>query len=73
MPAFPWLASGEDARLFCQAAAEQGILLAPGDCFDIPSDFRLGFAATRHEFPLALDRSGEFVKSWAAKSQTLSV
>jgi DNA-binding transcriptional MocR family regulator len=39
MTAFPWLVSGENARPFCQAAAEQGILLAPGDCFDFPSHF----------------------------------
>jgi aspartate/methionine/tyrosine aminotransferase len=64
MTAFPWLVSGEDARSFCQAAAEQGILLAPGDCFDCPSHFRIGFAAAGHEFPLALDRLGKFVKSW---------
>ena len=68
MTAFPWLISGEDARPFCQAAAEQGILLAPGDCFGIPSHFRLGFAAAGHEFSRALDRLGEFVKSWVAKS-----
>jgi aspartate/methionine/tyrosine aminotransferase len=70
MTAFPWLVSGENARPFCQAAAEQGILLAPGDCFDCPSHFRLGFAATGHKFPPALDRLGEFVKSWPAKSRT---
>ncbi|HEU5452044.1 MAG TPA: aminotransferase class I/II-fold pyridoxal phosphate-dependent enzyme, partial [Terriglobales bacterium] len=29
MTAFPWLVSGENARPFCQAAAERGILLAP--------------------------------------------
>jgi aspartate/methionine/tyrosine aminotransferase len=69
MTAFPWLVSGENARPFCQAAAEQGILLAPGDCFDVPSHFRLGFAATGNEFPAALDRFGEFVKSWPAKSR----
>jgi aspartate/methionine/tyrosine aminotransferase len=69
MTAFPWLVSGENARPFCQAAAEQGILLAPGDCFDVPSHFRLGFAATGHKFPQALDRFGEFVKSWPAKSR----
>ena len=68
MTAFPWLISGEDARPFCQAAAEQGILLAPGDCFGFPSHFRLGFAATGHEFSRALARLGEFVKSWVAKS-----
>ena len=68
MTAFPWLLSGENARPFCQAAAEQGILLAPGDCFDVPSHFRLGFAATGHKFPQALDRLGKFVKSWPATS-----
>jgi aspartate/methionine/tyrosine aminotransferase len=67
MTAFPWLASGENARPFCLAAAEHGILLAPGDCFDAPSHFRLGFAATGDKFPQALDRFGEFVKDWPAK------
>jgi aspartate/methionine/tyrosine aminotransferase len=70
MTAFPWLVSGENARPFCQAAAERGILLAPGDCFDVPSHFRLGFAASGDEFPKALDRLGEFVKSWSAKMAT---
>ena len=50
MTAFPWLVSGENARPFCQAAAERGILLAPGDCFDVPSHFRLGFAAAGDDF-----------------------
>jgi len=67
MTAFPWLVSGENARPFCLAAAEQGILLAPGDCFDAPSHFRLGFAATGPEFPRALDRLGKLVKSWPAQ------
>jgi aspartate/methionine/tyrosine aminotransferase len=66
MTAFPWLLSGEDSRAFCQAAAEQGILLAPGDCFDAPPHFRLGFAAMTDKFPDALQRFGEFVRSWSA-------
>jgi aspartate/methionine/tyrosine aminotransferase len=66
MTAFPWLVSGENSRAFCQAAAEQGILLAPGDCFDAPSHFRLGFAALTDRFPEALDRLGDFVKSQQA-------
>ena len=67
MTAFPWLRSGENSRAFCQAAAEQGILLAPGDCFDeaCSSHFRLGFAAITDKFPEALERLGEFVKSWS--------
>ena len=70
MTAFPWLLSGEDARPFCKAAAEHGILLAPGDCFDVPSHFRLGFAAAGDDFAKALERFGAFVKSWSAKMVT---
>jgi aspartate/methionine/tyrosine aminotransferase len=70
MTAFPWLVSGEDARPFCQAATERGILLAPGDCFEVPSHFRLGFAAAGAEFSQALDRFGEFVKSWSPRLAT---
>jgi aspartate/methionine/tyrosine aminotransferase len=66
MTAFPWLVSGEDSRAFCRAAAEDGILLAPGDCFDAPPHFRLGFAAITGKFPDALGRLGEFVKSWSS-------
>ena len=66
MTAFPWLLSGENSRAFCQAAAERGILLAPGDCFEAPSHFRLGFAAMADKFPAALDGLGKFVGSWSA-------
>jgi aspartate/methionine/tyrosine aminotransferase len=68
--AFPWLVSGENSRVFCQAAAEQGLLLAPGDCWDAPSHFRLGFAAVTDKFPEALDRLGEFVESWSGVNAT---
>jgi aspartate/methionine/tyrosine aminotransferase len=64
--AFPWLVSGENSRAFCQAAGGKGILLAPGDCWDAPSHFRLGFAAATDKFPEALGRLGELVKSWSA-------
>lgn len=67
MTAFPWLVSGENTRPFCQAAVERGILLAPGDCFGVPSHFRLGFAASGDDFPRALDRLGKVVKSWSRK------
>jgi aspartate/methionine/tyrosine aminotransferase len=70
MTAFPWLVSGENDRPFCQSATEHGILLAPGDCFDMPSHFRLGFAAAGDKFAQALDRFGTFVKSWSAKMVT---
>lgn len=68
MTAFPWLVSGENARPFCQAATERGLLFAPGDCFDAPEHFRLGFAATAEDFPRGLERLGEFVRSWEPKT-----
>jgi aspartate/methionine/tyrosine aminotransferase len=70
MTAFPWLVSAEADRPFCHAATEHGILLAPGDCFDSPSHFRLGFAAAGDDFSKALDRFGAFVKSWSRKAVT---
>jgi len=68
MTAFPWLRSEEATRPFCAGAAEHGILLAPGDCFDVPSHFRLGFAASGNNFSKALDRFVEFVKTWSPKT-----
>lgn len=65
LTAFPWLVNGEDARPFCEAAAERGILLAPGDCFDVPSHFRLGFAAAGDQFGRALERLDDFVTGWS--------
>src|SRR4029077_8513348 len=70
MTAFPWLVSGEKDRPFCQAATEHGILLAPGDCFDAPSHFRLGFAAAGANFSPALDRFVAFLQSWQSKMVT---
>jgi len=70
MTAFPWFLNGEDTHPFCQAAAARGILLAPGDCFDVPSHFRLGFAASADNFARALGRMDEFLKSWSAKMVT---
>src|SRR5215472_1932323 len=67
MTGFPWLLSGENARPLCQAAAEQGILLAPGDCFDSPPHFRLGIAASGENFSEAIDRFGVFVKDWSER------
>jgi aspartate/methionine/tyrosine aminotransferase len=68
MTAFPWLVSGENARPFCQAATERGLLFAPGDCFEAPEHFRLGFAATAEDFPRGLERLAEFVRSWESKT-----
>ena len=50
MTAFPWLVSGENARPFCQAATEHGILLAPGDCFDSALAFSPGLCRRGRQF-----------------------
>jgi aspartate/methionine/tyrosine aminotransferase len=51
---FPWLRDGRDARPMCEALAKAGVLAAPGDCFDMPSHFRVGFGAMRSGYAEAL-------------------
>jgi len=55
MTAFPWLLSGENSRAFCEEAARGGVLLAPGDCFAVPTHFRVGFAASGERFVEGLE------------------
>jgi len=71
MTAFPWLTDGSDAREFCRAVAERGVLLAPGDCFQMPEHFRLGFGVTTTGFAMALERVGEVLR--ARRSRQLVV
>lgn len=63
MTAFPWLVDGSDAREFCRKIAKRGVLIAPGDCFGMPSHFRIGFGKTADRFPVALERLSEFLFS----------
>lgn len=60
---FPWLVSGNDARPFCKALMSEGVFLAPGDCFGIPSHFRLGFGACSEGFDIALKKISNLVRS----------
>jgi aspartate/methionine/tyrosine aminotransferase len=43
--AFPWFRDGRGSRPFCERMAERGVLLAPGDCFGMPSHMRIGFGS----------------------------
>jgi len=55
---FPWLRDGRDARPLSQALAKAGVLIAPGDCFEMPEHFRLGFGAMRSGYAEALEVFG---------------
>jgi aspartate/methionine/tyrosine aminotransferase len=68
LTAFPWLRSGEDSRPFCEALVERSVLLAPGDCFEMPAHFRLGFGASEDRFPRGLERLAEFLRTWTRKT-----
>jgi aspartate/methionine/tyrosine aminotransferase len=63
MTAFPWLREGGDARVFCQALAERGVLCAPGDCFQMPEHFRLGFGVAEAGYARGLERIADFLKT----------
>src|SRR5207244_4584413 len=65
MTAFPWLADGSDAREFCRALAKQGVLMAPGDGFGMPSHFRLGFATSGERFAASIERLTTFLDTQA--------
>jgi aspartate/methionine/tyrosine aminotransferase len=51
---FPWLRDERDARPLCAALAKAGVLVAPGDCFDMPAHMRVGFGAMRNGYGDAL-------------------
>jgi aspartate/methionine/tyrosine aminotransferase len=51
---FPYFRDGRDARPFCAALAQAGVLVAPGDCFDMPAHLRIGFGAQREGYAQAL-------------------
>jgi aspartate/methionine/tyrosine aminotransferase len=63
MTAFPWLKDGGDAREFCRALAERGVLLLPGDCYGTPEHFRLGFGVAEEGFAKGLDRVADFLRA----------
>jgi aspartate/methionine/tyrosine aminotransferase len=52
---FPWLRDGRDARPLCSALATAGVLVAPGDCFDMPAHMRMGFGAMRNGYAEGLE------------------
>jgi aspartate/methionine/tyrosine aminotransferase len=68
MTVFPWLKSGADARAFSQALAERGVLVAPGDCFNAPEHFRLGFGARDVGFANALEIFSDFIHQYRGRA-----
>jgi aspartate/methionine/tyrosine aminotransferase len=54
MTAFPRVRGAADARSFCVAAAERGVLLALGEAFGAPAHFRIGFGLAMPRYAEAL-------------------
>jgi aspartate/methionine/tyrosine aminotransferase len=52
---FPWLRDGRDARPLCELLARDGVLVAPGDCFEMPAHFRIGVGALASGYQDALE------------------
>jgi aspartate/methionine/tyrosine aminotransferase len=55
LTAFPRLRHADSARPFCEAAAAEGVVLVPGDCFGVREHFRLGFGACSEGFDHAVE------------------
>jgi aspartate/methionine/tyrosine aminotransferase len=62
MTAFPRLRGVADARPFCVAAAERGVLVVPGDCFGAPAHFRIGFGSKMPRYADALATLSETLR-----------
>jgi len=63
MTAFPRLRGVADARPFCVAAAEAGVLLALGEAFGAPAHFRIGFGLEMPRYREALGILSEVLAS----------
>ncbi|MFB6177833.1 MAG: aminotransferase class I/II-fold pyridoxal phosphate-dependent enzyme, partial [Halobaculum sp.] len=49
-------------RSFCERLVEEeAVVLAPGDAFDVPDRFRIGFGLPTAELEEGLDRVGAFL------------
>jgi aspartate/methionine/tyrosine aminotransferase len=69
MTAFPWLNSGTHSRSFCKGLAARGVLVAPGDCFEMPPHFRLGFGVLDHDkFASALELISDYIQLKSAQA-----
>ncbi len=72
MTAWVRLASGGDARAFCEEALHYGLLLAPGDCWGFPDHFRVGFGVGHEWYSRAMERFFDLIHlhSGAARAKT---
>jgi aspartate/methionine/tyrosine aminotransferase len=63
MTAFPRLRGVPDARPFCVAAAERGVLVAIGEAFGAPAHFRIGFGLVMPRYREALGILSDVIAS----------
>jgi aspartate/methionine/tyrosine aminotransferase len=63
MTAFPRLRGVADARPFCVAAAERGVLVALGEAFGAPAHFRIGYGLAMPGYSEALGILSEVIAS----------
>ena len=73
MIAFPWLAAGGETRSLCVAAAAEGVLMVPGDCFGMPDHLRIGFGVGPEWYAQAMERLSAVLSRWAAESSPAAV
>jgi aspartate/methionine/tyrosine aminotransferase len=52
--AFPWRHDGRSTRPMCETLARAGVLVVPGDCFEVAAHWRVGFGTSPAGFADAL-------------------
>lgn len=73
MVAFPWMRDGQNARPFCLAAADEGLLMTPGDVYDEPEHFRIGLGASGDAFVAAIKQLERSVDRWRSRKESRSL
>lgn len=69
--AFAWLKDESDARPLCEAFAKAGVLVAPGDCYGMPSYIRIGIGASEPaDFEAALGVMANVMRTRAGAART---
>jgi aspartate/methionine/tyrosine aminotransferase len=69
MTVFPWLLDGSNSRPMCERLAARGLLTAPGDCWDMPAHFRIGFGTIESGFSDCLDELERQIREYLGHSK----
>ena len=64
---FPRVRGERDSRSLCEHLGARGILVVPGDCFEMPSHIRVGFGAQPGDFAGGFERLNDEIEAYVSE------